>query len=204
MSTTATDRTPEASPEGHQRQPEGNPAVSPLEAYNEKARERLMKRVAIADTPHPALGTPCWTYGGAPSNTDGHRYLWYGHEGVTEQHAHRASYRIHRGEIPDGLIVRHQCDNPTCVNPDHLELGTHQDNMTDMALRHPGRAKSGFKGVYQVKYGWQAAVTCANKTLTKFFKRIDDAAVWVVEQRQRLHGLIPTAPLASSAQLALF
>jgi hypothetical protein len=51
---------------------------------------------------------------------------------------HRAVYCEHRGIPADdikGLVVRHKCDNPRCVNPDHLEIGTHQDNMNDKVAR---------------------------------------------------------------------
>ena len=58
--------------------------------------------------------------------------------------ANRASYLIHKGEIPEGMFVCHSCDVPSCVHPDHIFLGTPQDNMDDM--RNKGREKHPVKG----------------------------------------------------------
>ena len=79
--------------------------------------------------------------------------------------AHRHTYEQHHGEIPDGMVVMHSCDNPWCVNPDHLSLGTVQDNHADMVQkrRHPrgetnGGAKLTQEQVDQIREAYQPGV----------------------------------------------
>jgi hypothetical protein len=59
-----------------------------------------------------------------------------------QEYTHRLSYKLFVGEIPDGLCVLHRCDNPPCINPCHLFLGTKQDNIQDCLAK--GRANTAF------------------------------------------------------------
>jgi hypothetical protein len=60
-----------------------------------------------------------------------------------EPRAHRKSWVMAHGEIPEGLLVLHKCDNPPCVNPDHLFLGTDLDNAQDMRNKRRNRKPAG-------------------------------------------------------------
>jgi hypothetical protein len=82
----------------------------------------------------------CWIWQGSVLAG---RCLKYGSMFVDgkNQRAHRVSWVLHNGPIPDGLFVCHKCDVPLCVNPDHLFLGTNQDNVNDKVAK--GRSPSG-------------------------------------------------------------
>lgn len=78
----------------------------------------------------------CWEWNGASKNQFGHGAFKLGPRKSKVVYAHRFAWeREHRSEIPAGMVVRHKCDNPKCVNPSHLTLGTQADNIRDKVER---------------------------------------------------------------------
>ena len=88
--------------------------------YNvEPVKEKINRKIKKIDG--------CWIWQ-AGTCKDGYGQISYGSK---TYRAHRLSYEAYIGKIPKGLIIMHSCDNPLCVNPKHLLLGTHQDNTDD-------------------------------------------------------------------------
>lgn len=119
------------------------------------ARERFFAKVDVKSPDE------CWLWKGG-------RYgRHYGAFCLDGEHmgAHRASWIIHNGPVPDGLDVLHTCDTPLCVNPRHLWVGTHTDNMRDKCA----------KGRHVVPIGHAAA--CSKLT--------EDQALEVFELRKQ-------------------
>jgi hypothetical protein len=92
----------------------------------------LMGRFRDKYVPEPNSG--CWLWDGGQRNALGYGYFHH----PDEKYAHRASWALHYGAIPDGMLILHKCDNPYCVNPDHLFMGTHKDNTADMFRKGRG------------------------------------------------------------------
>lgn len=90
--------------------------------YTSKDVERFWSKVAVTANPDK-----CWEW---QASTGHFGYGWIAW-GKRPEHAHRVSWLLTYGEIPDRLFVLHSCDNPSCVNPKHLFLGTHLDNARD-------------------------------------------------------------------------
>ena len=91
-------------------------------------KQRLQNGIKILES-----GCWVWTKG---LNVSGYGMIQISGAGVL---AHRAAYTEWVGIIPDGLFVLHKCDNPPCINPEHLTTGTQDDNMKQMAARGRGR-----------------------------------------------------------------
>jgi hypothetical protein len=94
-------------------------------------RERFWSKVEKTET--------CWIWKGSKISAGYGMFHFRGQN----RRAHRFSYEMTYGPIPDGLSVLHKCDVPLCVRPDHLFLGTQEDNMQDMSKK--GRSLVGEK-----------------------------------------------------------
>jgi hypothetical protein len=115
----------------------GSPAATKWHsgtARHVSIEERFMERVRKTDS--------CWTWIGG---RDAYGYPMFRANigGVLFKKGHRASFALFRGPVAEGMHVCHACDNPSCVNPDHLFLGTNKDNMRDKIAKGRAQAPKG-------------------------------------------------------------
>ena len=103
-------------------------------------KERLISHIKI----NPE--TQCWEWQGSKRNGYGRMIVGSRKDQTRKsESAHRVSYEIYHGEIPNGMEVCHKCDNPCCINPEHLFVGTRQDNMRDREIKGRNKPQQGEK-----------------------------------------------------------
>lgn len=111
----------------------------------------------LVDFSGAAAGSSCWEWAGH-KKTRG--YGMFGCRGKPHSLAHRLAFELgHECRIPKGLFVCHRCDNPGCVRPEHLFLGTSQDNVSDMFAKGRGRKAQG-EDAGRAKLTWRAVEYC--------------------------------------------
>ena len=93
-----------------------------LAKLRKTAEERFWEKVSKSES--------CWNWIGAVTTT-GYGVFQKGRRGEKLHKAHRFSYEIHNGKIPEGKLVLHSCDNKKCVNPIHLSIGNHSQNIQE-------------------------------------------------------------------------
>lgn len=107
----------------------GDPETTVRSAYGGSFEDR------VAHHGYRLTDEGCWEWGGGRFDSGYGQVRIYG----KTRRAHRLAYETWVGPIPEDMVVRHKCDNPPCINPEHLELGTPLDNTRDMVKRNRRR-----------------------------------------------------------------
>lgn len=129
---------------------------------------------------YPEPNTGCWLWAGG-KNDDGYGKFRYLGVKIKSSLAHRISYFFHKGEFDEKLCVCHTCDTPCCVNPQHLFLGTHHENMIDRSIknRHGRKAPIG-SNAYHAKLTEEDVINI--RSLAGKMYQVDIASMYGIKQ----------------------
>lgn len=166
----------------HYQQKRQGKVLKPLQVqYHGLTEEaRFLKRVSVGIT------TACWVWTGSVMKVGWHGQ-WRNAEGKIEP-THRAAWRLFKSPIPPGAHVCHHCDNPICVNPGHLFLGTQSSNMRDMWAKgraRPGRLLGEQHGMSKITADIAGAIRASSETGVVLAKRYGITATSVCDIRKR-------------------
>lgn len=154
--------------------------MSQVSAANSQLRRKLSRKITkqyLLDRCRPDLNTGCWIWLRAKNGAGyGKISVRIGKQEVERLYSHREAYRLWKGPLKRGLNVTHSCDNPPCLNPEHLFNESQSKNLFDCVARgrHPQKNKKhcihGHKytkeNTLMDKHGWRSCRSCR----TEFWK----------------------------------
>lgn len=124
---------------------------------------------------------------GGPRRSSNHKYGYIRVDGKSLR-AHRVMYEMENGPIPEGIILRHTCDNPLCVNPAHLIPGTQFHNMQDMISRNRDRHPVGEANHSKLTEASVLSIRCESAKGTSHHELAEQYGVHVVTIRNIVNG----------------
>ena len=170
----------------YQQQRQGKP-LKPLQQqfHGLTELERLDKWTSV-------MPNGCWRWmGSIKSRNNRPQSEWHGqwrNKAGEIELTHRASWRIRVGEIPRNALVLHRCDNPRCVNPDHLFLGTQADNVADMwdkGRASPGISRGSDHGMSKLNEDLVREIRKSKETGPAIAARLEISTTTVYDVRNR-------------------
>lgn len=166
-------------------------SLGPLQALGYTFQNKVIMNSVVDRFNQKLLITPgCWLWKARQKKGYGLMYV----QGKMVA-AHRLSYELHVGKIPDGLLVCHKCDNPICVNPEHLFVGSDADNSDDKLSKgrqakgpQVGTAKLSEMAVLEMRQMYAKGKNGGIKALASRFN-ISKSQVWNVVNRKEWQHL---------------
>lgn len=150
-----------------------------MEYAPESPRELLTMMASFESKVMPEPNTGCWLWSGG-YDKDGYGNFYINRK---PNRAHRVSYRIFKGEIGDRLVLHH-CDVPSCVNPEHLFLGTHKENMRDKVSKNRC-AKGENHGMSKLKDDQVREIRLSTDSNRKLAKKYNVNKKLIIELKKR-------------------